>query len=106
MNDLPQTNEYNIMLDKDLLTNLSKKIKYINGISITTLLSRNDSYEKLLQLKRENYVHKYMWSINRTYRLPFIISMMNLALLLIIVMFLIVVYFLSYSRKKTNLKKI
>ena len=69
MNEVPQSNEYNIMMDKDLLMNLSKKIKYINGISIQTILSRNDSYEKLLQLKRENYVHKYMWSINRTYRL-------------------------------------
>ena len=64
-----QSNEYNIMMDKDLLNNLNKKIKYINGLSIQTILSRNDSYEKLLQLKREKYVHKYMWAINRTYRL-------------------------------------
>ena len=56
-------------MDTELLKKLSIKIKYINGISINTILSRNDKYENLLQLKRENYVHKYMWAINRTYRL-------------------------------------
>jgi hypothetical protein len=56
-------------MDKELLKEINKKIKYINGISINTILSRNDKYENLLQLKRENYVHKYMWAINRTYRL-------------------------------------
>ena len=61
--------EYNIMMDKELLNKLNKKIKYINGISISTILKRNDKYEQLIQLKRENYVHKYMWAINRTYRL-------------------------------------
>ena len=61
--------EYNIMMDKELLNKLNQKIKYINGISISTILKRNDKYEQLIQLKRENYVHKYMWAINRTYRL-------------------------------------
>ena len=60
---------YNIFMDKELLKEINKKIKYINGISINTILSRNDKYENLIQLKRENYVHKYMWAINRTYRL-------------------------------------
>ena len=61
--------EYNIFMDKELLTKLNEKIKYINGLSIKTILSRNDKYENLLQLKREKYVHEYMWVINRTYRL-------------------------------------
>ena len=68
-NESVEQKEYNIMMDKELLKKLSSKIKYINGISINTILSRNDKYENLLQLKRENYVHKYMWAINRTYRL-------------------------------------
>ena len=69
MNESIEQNEYNIMMDKELLNNLNKKIKYINDISITTILSRNDKYVNLLQLKREKYIHKYMWVINRTYRL-------------------------------------
>ena len=69
MNEQVDLKEYNIMMDTELLKKLNTKIKYINGISIKTILSRNDKYEKLLQLKRENYVHKYMWAINRTYRL-------------------------------------
>ena len=68
-NEPVEQKEYNIMMDTELLKKLSSKIKYINGISINTILSRNDKYENLLQLKRENYVHKYMWAINRTYRL-------------------------------------
>ena len=64
-----ELNEYNIFMDKELLNKLSKKIKYINGLSINTILSRNDKYENLLQLKREKYVHQYMWAVNRTYRL-------------------------------------
>ena len=68
-NEQVELKEYNIMMDKELLKKLNTKIKYINGISINTILSRNDKYENLLQLKRENYVHKYMWAINRTYRL-------------------------------------
>ena len=69
MNEQVDLKEYNIMMDTELLKKLNTKIKYINGISIKTILSRNDKYENLLQLKRENYVHKYMWAINRTYRL-------------------------------------
>ena len=69
INEQVELKEYNIMMDKELLKKLNTKIKYINGISINTILSRNDKYENLLQLKRENYVHKYMWAINRTYRL-------------------------------------
>ena len=69
MNEQVDLKEYDIMMDTELLKKLNTKIKYINGISIKTILSRNDKYEKLLQLKRENYVHKYMWAINRTYRL-------------------------------------
>ena len=69
MNESIEQNEYNIMMDKDLLNTLNKKIKYINGISIKTILSRNDKYVNLLQLKREKYIQKYMWVINRTYRL-------------------------------------
>ena len=69
MNEQVDLKEYNIMMDTELLKKLNMKIKYINGISIKTILSRNDKYENLLQLKRENYVHKYMWAINRTYRL-------------------------------------
>ena len=69
MGESIEQNEYNILMDKDLLNSLNKSIKYINGISIGTILSRNDKYENILQLKRENYVHKYMWVINRTYRL-------------------------------------
>ena len=69
INEQVELKEYNIMMDKELLKKLNPKIKYINGISINTILSRNDKYENLLQLKRENYVHKYMWAINRTYRL-------------------------------------
>ena len=61
--------EYNIFMDKELLTKLNKKIKYINGLSINSILSRNEKYENLLQLKREKYVHQYMWMVNRTYRL-------------------------------------
>ena len=61
--------EYNLFMDRELLNKLSKKIKYINGLSINTILSRNDKYENLLQLKREKYVHQYMWAVNRTYRL-------------------------------------
>ena len=68
-NEPVEQKEYNIMMDTELLKKLSSKIKYINGISINTILSRNDKYENLLQLKREDYVHKYMWAINRTYRL-------------------------------------
>ena len=64
-----QLTEYNIFMDKELLIKLNEKIKYINGLSIKTILSRNDKYENLLQLKREKYVHEYMWVINRTYRL-------------------------------------
>ena len=60
---------YNIFMDNDLLKKLNTKIKYINEISIKNILERNSTYDSLLQLKRENYVHKYMWSINRTYRL-------------------------------------
>ena len=70
--NMEESNEqdgYNIFMDKELLKEINKKIKYINGISINTILSRNDKYENLIQLKRENYVHKYMWAINRTYRL-------------------------------------
>ena len=70
--NMEESNEqdgYNIFTDKELLKEINKKIKYINGISINTILSRNDKYENLIQLKRENYVHKYMWAINRTYRL-------------------------------------
>ena len=69
MNEQVDLKEYNIMMDTELLKKLNTKIKYINGISIKTILSRNDKYENILQLKRENYVHKYMWAINRTYRL-------------------------------------
>ena len=69
MNEQVDLKEYDIMMDTELLKKLNTKIKYINGISIKTILSRNDKYENLLQLKRENYVHKYMWAINRTYRL-------------------------------------
>ena len=69
MDEQIEQKEYNIMMDKDLLKELNKKIKYINGIAISTILSRNDKFENLIQLKREKYVHKYMWSINRTYRL-------------------------------------
>ena len=69
MNEQVDLKEYNIMMDTELLKKLNTKIKYINGISLKTILSRNDKYENLLQLKRENYVHKYMWAINRTYRL-------------------------------------
>ena len=69
INESSEQNEYNIMMDSDLLKKLKEKIKYINGINIDTILLRNDKYENLLQLKRENYVHKYMWAINRTYRL-------------------------------------
>ena len=68
-NDQIEQKEYNIMMDTELLKKLGAKIKYINGLSINTILSRNDKYENLIQLKRENYVHKYMWAINRTYRL-------------------------------------
>ena len=61
--------EYNIFMDTEFLKKLNNKIKYINGLSIKTILLRNDKYENLLQLKREKYVHEYMWAINRTYRL-------------------------------------
>lgn len=61
--------EYNIFMDSEFLKKLNSKIKYINGLSIKTIVSRNNTYDNLLQLKREKYVHEYMWMINRTYRL-------------------------------------
>ena len=68
-NEVQELTEYNIFMDSEFLKKLNNKIKYINGLSIKTILSRNDKYENLLQLKREKYVHQYMWVINRTYRL-------------------------------------
>ena len=56
-------------MDKELLNKINKKVKYLNGLSIKTILARNDKYENLIQLKREKFVHKYMWVLNRTYRL-------------------------------------
>ena len=69
VNEEEQLTEYNVFMDKELLNKINKKVKYINGLAIKTILARNDKYENLLQLKREKYVHKYMWVINRTYRL-------------------------------------
>ncbi len=69
VNEEEQLTEYNVFMDKEFLNKINKKVKYINGLAIKTILARNDKYENLLQLKREKYVHKYMWVINRTYRL-------------------------------------
>lgn len=72
-NDESGTNvEDSLFTNRTLLTSIQEQfphIKYINGIDISILLQRNTAKKDLIQLKRENWVHKYMWNINRTYRL-------------------------------------
>lgn len=61
-----------IFTNTKLLNRIKEKvpnIKYINDYSIENILNHNSSKQKLIQLKRETWVHKYMWTINRTYRL-------------------------------------
>ena len=63
---------YNLLMDTTLINKIIEKIpniKYINNISIETILKRNKTKSNLCQLQREIFVHKYMWQINRTYRL-------------------------------------
>ena len=63
---------YNLLMDTTLINTIIEKIpniKYINNISIETILKRNKTKSNLCQLQREIFVHKYMWQINRTYRL-------------------------------------
>ena len=69
VNEVQESTEYNVFMDKELLNKINKKVKYLNGLSIKTILARNDKYDNLIQLKREKFVHKYMWVLNRTYRL-------------------------------------
>ena len=69
--DIQSDETYSIFLDKDLLNKIKStipNIKYLNYISLDKILSKNDKIS-LYQLFREFYVHKYMWNINRTYRL-------------------------------------
>ena len=61
-----------IFTNTALLNEIKTKVpnvKYINDFSIDNILSHNSTKSKLIQLKREFWVHKYMWTINRTYRL-------------------------------------
>ena len=63
---------YNLLMDTTLINKIIEQIpniKYINNISIETILKRNKTKSNLCQLQREIFVHKYMWQINRTYRL-------------------------------------
>ena len=63
---------YNLLMDTTLINKIIEKIpniKYINNILIETILKRNKTKSNLCQLQREIFVHKYMWQINRTYRL-------------------------------------
>ena len=70
--NLNNDKSYNLLMDTELINKIKEKIpniKYINNISIETILKRNQKKSSLCQLQREIFVHKYMWSINRTYRL-------------------------------------